>query len=534
MHTGPHQDTTELNEKIKRLEKELAASHDKIEASQKEIGASQLKIGYLENLNKALAAKVEALLKRLYGKKSEKIDPRQLLLFQKELLEESKKAVESENVETAYGSVIDFEEPEKPKKKRNGRAPLPKNLPRQRIEYTPSKEELICPGCGKERQRIDEEVTEELEYIPARFYVKEHVRGKYACRDCEEGVLIADLPPFPIEKGRPGAGLLSHVAVSKYGDHLPLYRQSTIFKREGVEIPRSTLCDWISGAADILSPIVMEMKRSLLEARLLQSDDTPVRVQDASKKGKCHTGYLWSYCLPNGEVVFDFTMSRSREGPMDFLKDFKGSFLQVDGYSGFNEVLRQNGLNPIGCMAHVRRKFHAALSEAPNPAKVVLASIQQLYRIEAELKTSNAGLQERVKVRKEQALPILEELEIVFQELKKIALPQSELGKAITYALNQWPSIKRYTEVGEAEIDNNSCENTIRGVAVGRKNWLFCGSENGGKRAAILYSLIESCKRLGVEPFSYLKQVIEAIPIHPMSRIRELTPRGWKEAHPSD
>jgi len=538
MHIDLRQENAELKEQNALLQKqveasqlEIVASQDKIVAAlQHKIATSQLKIGYLENRKKVLEKQIQALVKRIYGRKSEKIDPNQLLLFQQELLNESMEAVEKERTDPAHSSVIDFEEPDKRKKKRNGRSPLPKKLPRERILHEPSSEELICPCCNKERCRIGEEITEELEYIPARLYVKEHVRGKYACRECEEGVVIGELPPRPIEKGRPGVGLLAHVAVSKYADHLPLYRQEKIFKREGVDISRSTLCEWIGWIAELLSPIVKELKNNLLEEILIQSDDTPVRVLDRSKKGKCHTGYLWSYCMPYGEVVYDFTMNRSHEGPKEFLAGFEG-YLQADGYSGYNEALRSKKLKHIGCMAHVRRKFHAALSEAPKPAGIVLASIQKLYRIEGELRESEADATLRVKVRKEKAFPILEDLETLFMELKEIALPQSELGKAVSYALNQWPSIKRYTEVGEAEIDNNSCENTIRGVAVGRKNWLFCGSESGGKRAAILYSLIESCKRTSVEPFAYLSDVIDRVSTHPMSRIYELTPKGWKKVH---
>lgn len=536
MHIDLLQENAKLKEQITLLQQQVMASHLKMEDSQREIetaqqkiAASQLKIDYLENLNKVLEKRIQALVNRIYGRRSEKVDPAQLLLFQQELLDESLKELDAQRTETVHSSVVDFEEPDKRKKKRNGRTPLPKNLPRERILHEPSAQERLCPGCGKERRRIGEEITEELEYIPARLYVKEHVRGKYACHACQEGVVIGELPPRPIEKGRPGVGLLAHVAVSKYADHLPLYRQEKIFKREGIDISRSTLCDWIGGMADLLSPIVNESKRNILDKILVQSDDTPVRIQDRSKKGKCHTGYLWSYCVPYGEVVFDFTMSRSHKGPKEFLTGFEG-YLQADGYSGYNEALRTQKLKHIGCMAHVRRKFYAALSEAPKPAGIVLASIQKLYRIERELRKSEADAALRVKVRKENAFPILEDLETLFMALKEIALPQSELGKAVSYALNQWPSIKRYTEVGEAEIDNNSCENTIRGVAVGRKNWLFCGSESGGKRAAVLYSLIESCKRIDVEPFVYLKDVLDRVSNHPMSRIQELTPKGWKKA----
>jgi transposase len=515
MHTDLAKENNKLKEQITDL--------------QQQIEASELKIGYLEHQNKLLETKVLQLLKQRYGRKSEKVDPNQLKLFQDDLLEESSAEVKEEIDEPVRSSTIDYEEPDKPKKKRSGRAPLPKSLKRERILHEPSPEELICPCCGEERHRFGEEITEELEYIPARLYVKEHVRGKYACAKCQEGVVIADLPARPIDKGRPGAGLLAHVAISKYGDHLPLYRQEKIFKREGVDISLSTLCDWIGWTADLLEPIVKEIKKDLKKEKLIQSDDTPVRIQDRKKKGKCQTGRLWSYCRPYGEVVFDFTMDRSRAGPSNFLSGFEG-YLQADGYSGYNEALRDKELKHIGCMAHVRRKFHAALSEAPKQAANVLTLIQVLYRIEADLRRQGATPKQREAVREAEVKPTLKDLEEYFLKLKEVTLPQSELGKAVKYALNQWPAIKRYVDVGEAEIDNNSCENTIRGVALGRKNWLFCGSESGGKRAAILYSLIESCKRLDVEPFAYLNDVINRVSTHPSSRIRELTPRGWNEA----
>ena len=514
MHTDLLQEIAELRKKNLLL----------LEQAEK----SSLENDYLKNQNKHLQTRIQALLKRIFGTRSEKIDPDQLKLFEAELLKEAGVGCHSRLL--GDESEADFEDAPKKRSKRNGRKPLPEHLRREKKHHEPSPEDLVCSCCGKERKRIGEEVTEELEYIPAQTFVIEHVRGKYACPECQEGVVIADLPARPIWKGRPGPGLLAHVVVSKYSDHLPLYRQEKIFAREGLDLARSTLCDWVSWVSDLLTPIVKEMKNILFENRLIQSDDTPVRVQDRSKKGKCRRSYLWSYCIPGKDVVYDFTMSRNRDGPTRFLAGFEG-YLQSDGYGGYNQVLRRDRLSHIGCMAHVRRRFYEALDESPEYAGVAVKAIQDLYRLERELKEGEADAAERETVRKEKALPVLEDLEKIFRHFKDVALPQSGLGKAVSYALNQWPSIKRYTEVGEAEIDNNSCENTIRGVAVGRKNWLFCGSPAGGKRAAMLYSLVESCKRIGVEPFAYLKDVIDRVSTHPMSRIRELTPRGWKETH---
>jgi transposase len=504
----------------RRKSSSLEAQNERL---RKENEQYRLRTEYLENKLKVLEAKNAALLRRIYGRRTERVDPDQLLLFAKEGLEPSPKTP----VDTS--GAMDFEQARRRRSKGGGRKPLPDDLPRERRVHDPDPEDRICPGCGKSRVRIGEEVTEELEYIPARLFILEHVRGKYACPKCQEGVAIADLPARPIEKGRPGAGLLAHVVVSKYGDHLPLYRQEKIFARQGVDLSRSTLCDWVGWVADLCAPIVKEMKLRLFESPLIQSDDTPVRVMDPERKGKAQRAFLWSYCDPAGEVVFDFTMSRSRDGPVNFLSGYEG-YLQADGYEGYNAALRDGKMTHIGCMAHVRRKFYEALEESPGHAGVVIASIRELYLIERSLKESGADAAGRVAKRKKEAIPFLTDLKALFDQLKDVALPQSELGKAVSYAINQWPAIKRYTEVGEAEIDNNGCENTIRGVAVGRKNWLFCGHPNGGERAAILYSLIESCKRVGIEPYTYLKDVLDRVATHPASRVRELTPRGWKEA----
>ena len=512
----------------KDVDSEKARLLEQNEQLRKQLEKSHHENDYLKNQNKHLEKKIKALLDRIFGRKSEKIDPNQLKLFEAEL-EKKEQPVLSNVTFDDTETEADFEDPPK-RKKRNGRKPLPEDLPRERKYYDPDPEELSCPCCGKERKRIGEEVTEELEYIPARYLVIEHVRGKYACPDCQEGVVTADLPPRPIEKGRPGSGLLSHIIVSKFGDHLPLYRQEKIFGRQGLDISRSTICEWLAQMSDALKPIVMEMKSMIFEERVIQSDDTPVRVQDRTRKGKCRKSFFWSYCKIWGEVVYDFTLTRNRDGPKRFLAGFEG-FLQADGYSGYNEAVRRGKFSQIGCMAHARRRFVKALEESPEYAGRILKAIQGLYRLERSLKKLPPS--ERAAIRKEKALPVLNDLEELFIGLKDMVLPQSLLGEAITYAVNQWPAITRYTEVGEAEIDNNSCEHTMRCVALGRKNWLFCGSEAGGKRAAILYSLVESCKRIGVEPFAYLKDVIDRIPTTPMSRIRELTPRGWKEAHPS-
>ena len=352
----------------------------------KQIEESSLERDYLKNENKHLHSRIQALLNRIFGTRSEKIDPAQLKLFEAELSKDNLCVSKPHD----DGSELDFEDAPKHRSRRNGRKPLPENLHRERKYHDPSASDLECPCCGEKRKRISEEVTEELEFIPAQAYVIEHVRGKYACPKCQEGVVIADLPARPIEKGRPGPGLLAHIVVSKYSDHLPLYRQERIFARHGLDLARSTMCDWIGWVSDLLKPVVKEMKSIIFESPVIQSDDTPVRVQDRAKKGKCRRSYLWSYCVPGGEVVYDFTMSRMRDGPTRFLAGFEG-YLQSDGYEGYNQALRQGRLSHIGCMAHARRRFYEAMDESPEYANGVVKAIQDLYRLEHELKEANAS-----------------------------------------------------------------------------------------------------------------------------------------------
>lgn len=477
-----------------------------------------------------LKEQVRYLLKKLYGQKSEKVHPEQLALaFAERDLEELLVQDPPED------ETPDDESPrEKPKKRnrRNGRVPLPEHLPRERIEHEPEPEELICPCCQKQRQRIGEEVTEELEFVPASFLVKEHVRGKYACRQCEEGVAIADAVELPILRGRPGPGLLAHVVTSKYGDHLPLHRQSGIYRRFGVEIPTSTLCDWVRDTAELLRPIVEAMKRRILATGYVNTDDTPVRVhQGKGGPGRTKQGRIWVYLSPElGEAVYDFTTSRAGEGPQAFLSGFKG-YLQADAYSGYDRLYASGEVVEVGCLAHARRKIYDALDTAPEKASYALALIRGLYDLEANARDREIRGEELAALRQEESRRVLGGLYDFLVLEKAEALPQSPLGKAIGYALNHWPALTRYVEDGRLSIDNNAAERALRTVATGRKNWVFCGSPAGGRRAAILYSLVMSCKLQGIDPFAYIRDVLGLIQTTPTSRIEELTPAGYKRTH---
>jgi len=471
-----------------------------------------------------------AKLQRLkYGKKSEKIDPSQLML---DLEWVARLAEEIPLPKHGFvGEVPDAEDAsakEKKKPRHPGRQPLPAHLPRQRNEIHPSAEDRICSCCNKEMKAIGEEVTEQLGKIPARFFVRQYVRVKYACPDCQEGVVRPELPSSAIEKGKAGEDVLADVLVSKYDDHLPLHRQVRIFKREGVELSKSTLCQWVEDCASLLSSIVDQMHLDVLASHVIQSDDTPVKYQDTDARRKSKQGYLWSYVGDRSDVVYRFSTSRGRKGPTTFLDGFKG-VLQVDGYPGYNEILSQEGIAYQGCWAHARRKFFDAQGTAPREGAMVMLMIKYLYQVEAEAVEQELKPPEIATLRAEKAQPMLDKLKAYLLELQqRPVLPKSPLGTAVAYTLGRWEALCLYITDGRLVIDNNSCERSMRRVAVGRKNWLFTGSVAGGHRAAVIYSLIESCARLDVNPHEYLTDVLSRITTHPQSRIAELTPRGWK------
>jgi transposase len=479
-------------------------------------------------LNEHLQHQLEKLLRRIYGRKSEKLDPNQLLLFAREILE-------STGVDPATAPPAADAQPaepvgqaESPKKNGHGRKPLPKSLERRRKVHEVPPEQLPCPDCGAVRIRIGEEIREQLEFIPASLVVIEHVRPKYACKECQANVVIAERLPEPIEKGLPGPGLLAQVIVSKYADHLPLYRQEGIFRRHGVELSRQTMCDWMAVSAELLEPIVKEMHREIKKSRVIQTDDTTVPVLDRSL-GKTRTGRLWDYLgdRDHPHVVYDYTPDRSSEGPLRMLEGYEG-YLQADAYSAYDTLYAGKKIIEVGCWAHARRKFDEAKTSDAVRAHVALAMIQRLYKVEKDAKDLDDEAREAV--RKDQSKPILKEIHTWLLQEKDRALPRSPISEAIGYALNHWQALERYTEAGWLSIDNNASERGMKPVAVGRKNWLFAGSDAGGKTAATLMSLCTTCKNLGVDAFAYLRDVLERISTHPARRIGELLPNQWKKA----
>lgn len=401
----------------------------------------------------------------------------------------------------------------------HGRNELPSHLPRHDTVIEPDED---INGMKK----IGEEITEELDYKPGSLFVNRYIRPKYAKPD-GNGILIAAMPSRPIEKGIAGPGLLAQVAISKFLDHQPLYRQKQQFKRQGVTISDSTLGDWIKYTYELLIPLYELHKERLLKRYYLMADETTIRVLDSTKKGKSHTGFFWVYYDPLGrEALFDYRKNRSRAGPNDILAHFKGH-LQVDGYNGYDEIGRRENITLLGCMAHARRYFEKALPNDKKRASWVLDKLRLLYMIERFARNHQLSFDERFDLRKENALPIMTAIKEWLDREMLEALPKSLLGKAIGYMLTFWDRLERYLDDGRFEIDNNLVENAIRPVALGRKNYLFAGSHNGAERAAVLYTLISTAKLHGHDPYEYLRDVISHIADHPHNRLEELLPSNW-------
>jgi len=470
-----------------------------------------------------LQHQLEKLLRWRYGPKREKIAANQMFLFAAALVQTNQDLVEAD-AQVQAG----------PKKRRSGshgRGRLPQHLRRQRVVYDLDPQERICPHCQEQLQHIGEEISERLEYVPASLYVIQEVCQKYACpAGC---TVLTGLKPFqPIEKGLPGPGLLAQVAVSKYADHQPLHRQEQMFRRQGVKLSRQTMCDWMRQAAELISPLFEEMKRRVLASKVLQTDDTPVGVLDP-QLSRTRTGRIWTYVgdAENPYTVYDYTPNRSRDGPAEFLKDYNG-FLQADAYSGYDQLYKdtRRDLTEVACWAHARRKFYEAQSSDLMRSMVMLAYIGLLYDVEREAKEMKLDSAARLALRQSKSLPILADIQTYLQAEQAVVLPKSPEGQAIGYALSNWEALMRYCSDGDLEIDNNGAERSLRGVAIGRKNWLFFGSDQGGQTAAILSSFTITCKRLGLDPFAYLRDIFDRISAHPMKCLAELLPDQWQAA----
>jgi len=508
----------------------------------------------IEAMRQKHQAEVAAILRRFYGPRNERFDPTQLLLFGQRV---DQMPLDEASIADEAGEPLVTRRPRPRNRHKHGRGKLPEHLPRVRIEHDLPAEDKPCPCCGGERHRIGEEVSEQLEYIPASFKVLQHVRFKYACRHCEQNgtstpIDIAEKPAQhrgPIEKGLCGPGLLAYIITSKLGDHLPLYRLEHIFKRQsggGVSIARSTMCAWLDAAAQLVSPLVELMTRRVRQSRVIHTDETRVPIQ-APGQGKCRSGRIWTYIgdVRHPYVVYDYTPDRTRAGPSHWLANYKG-YLQADAYGGYDGIYCKGDVTEVACWAHARRKFFDARETDGRRAAQMLSMVRQLYAVEDAAKQKIAAMAKergvdtithdeadalRLELRRQRSVPILEKINTWLDTESQLVLPRSPMAAAITYTRNQWTALNRYAEHGFLNIDNNAAERALKRVAIGRKNWLFAGNDHFGAVAATLYSLIASAERHDLDPQRYLTSVLANIAVTPAGELHQFLPQVWKQQH---
>lgn len=507
--------------------------------------------------------RLDQLLRRLYGPKGEKFRPDQPGLF--DLLNEIAAAETTEPASAQSAEPAVEESALQAKRKGHGRRPLPRDLRRERVVYDVPETDKVCPCCQTPRVKIGEETSEQLDYQPAKLFVWEHVRLKYACPSCAKAaastmppaavepaasggvepvpapasptpvVVVAPKPAQPIDKGLPGPGLLSFVITSKYCDHLPLHRQEMIIARHGVDIPRSTLCGWMAASAELLRPLYDAMIADILLSQVVQTDETRLPVQEKGNP-KTKSGRLWAFVgdRDHPHAAYLYTPTKARDGPAVVLKDYKG-FLQADAANVFDGFYRPGVIVEVGCWAHARRYFHDAQSSDAARAAEALARIGFFYDVEREAKTiideqKLEGTQAdalRLKMRREQTLPKIQEFKNWLDTQARLMLPKSPIAQAINYVRNHWEALLRFTEHGFLNIDNNASERAMRPAALGRKNFLFAGSDEGGRTTAVLYTMTQTCRRHGIDPFSYLQDVLTRLPQADYHKLADLFPHRW-------
>ncbi len=542
------------NQRLSASLQEASQAHETLRASLREssqqaelLRAERVELlKQLQQKDRELASvqhQLQALLRRYYGRSSEKMDPHQQLLFEN--------LIDQVIPEMPREASAPAKKPAGPGRQGHGRRRLPPDVTRQKIIHDLPEAAKPCPCCGELRHIIGKETHEQLELVPATLKVLEHVRLTYGCPRCERNassagpqIVTADKPLLPIEKGLAAPGLLSYVIVSKYGDHLPMHRLERIFDRYGIQIARSTMCDWAAQCAEALGPLYDLMIDEVRASQIIHTDDTPVKVRDRNRT-QTRTGRFWVYLGDNDHpyTVFAYTPSRSRDGPMAFLQDWgqdQGVYLQADAFGGYDGIYAGEAggcVTEVACWAHARRKFYDARSSDPELSAQALAYVRLLYDVEKQAKESAEKAQadlasERYRLRQELAVPRLAQfrtwLESQQAERGGSVLPKSPMGQAIQYAFNQWEALCVYATDGRLNIDNNASENALRRVAIGRKNWLFAGSDKGGRTAATLFSLIATCQRHKVEPMAYLRDVLTRIAAIPVNQLGTLLPDRWQ------
>lgn len=531
----------------------------------------------------ALAQRMALLLRRLYGPRQERFNPDQMLLFDDGGADQAGDTAVASSVPSPDASTAPADK--RRRCKPHGRGKPAANLPRRQVHHELSEAERLC-SCGQLRADIGTDVSEQVDWQPASVFVWQHLIHKYLCPHCSKksiepamatsgespsdsdttapaaadpatnaqptdpatirvasgpsgpAVVSARKPAMPIAKGLPGPGLLAQVIVSKYFDHLPLYRQQHIFARQGVNISRSTMCDWMAACAQLLRPLYDLMVAAVMQSLWLHTDDTPVKNQGHAPDTTA-TARFWIYWGDRTHPynVFDFTVNRKRDGPQKFLADFHG-YLHADAFSGYDALYLPSpcadaaAILEVACNAHARRKFHEARGSDIVRSHQALAYYGQLYALERAATTNQFDDAQRLQMRQDFAVPILETFHAWLEKQRAEVLPKSPMAEAIGYALNNWTALRRYTEAGFLSIDNNVAEREMKRIAIGRKNWMHVGSDKGGQTAAVLFSFTSTCHRLGIEPWAYLQDVLARLPATPPERLGELLPDRWQAARP--
>lgn len=525
----------EVEAKATEVETQIWRAETRASQAEAKILEATAKIQDLEFIQLDLEHQIQVLKRCLFGSRSEKISPDELEALITEAAQEATDEILKAKRPDQPPAEAEEEQPEtseslprgQRKARPHGRNRLPEHLPRRRIEHPIDPAQSRCPHCPGNPLlvKIGEDIREKLAKLPVQYEVQQHVYPKCVCKQCHRGVVM---PEAPDDSLKADITVVADVVVQKYGEHKPLYRQQQAFDRIGIPLTRQTLCDWVGWCSDQLEPVVRAMADHIRLQPLIQSDETPVRMQ--LRNGQMQTARLWAYGLPWAEVVFDFRTDRSQHGPAEFLAGAQAQHIQADGGSSYTPVLSRLSMSHIACMAHIRRKIYEAREDAPAPSKQLLAAIQGLYRIEAQAKVDKIGLPALLELRSKESRPIFENVGKLLKSFEKMRPPKTPFGKAISYAQNQWKAMERYLGVPEAEIDNNSIEHALRGVVMGRRNWLHVGGEVGGERAANLFSLTISCHRLKVEPYAYLCDIVPRLSSHPQREIWKLTPRGWRDS----